>query len=131
MGLENFMIKLKYKIVGTLNIAFGVGYLLAGIALNVYVFPRLTQIYDQFNILSSQLTQMQAGRVGGTVILFGICLLNFYLGYRLFRGNKNTQENDFLYGLAVLGGSILFSGIATGLMSMSIMLPMYSLTESF
>ena len=114
-----------------LNVALGLGYVLSGIALNFYVYPKLTQIYDEFEQGTRLLASYQSGRVISTVILIGISLLNLYFGVRLFQKNNKTKERDVMYGLAAIGGIILLGGIAVGYMSQSIIGPMYTLTESY
>ena len=116
----------KYKLVGFINIFFGVIQLLAS-ASQLYLNIQLGKLYSDFNVNAG--ANLIVAKIG-LVLLFAFALVNLYLG---FKGvTKNTQkEVYFKRGTIAAIASLVLSVFAVGFLIVTIILPIYSLNQQF
>lgn len=116
---------MENKIVGSINLLLGIFYITLGVIIHFFVLPKISEIYSQFEV---QLTTLQSlSRMGFLALFIVAGLINLYFGIRLFSNNKKSKEKDLVYGIIAMIGGFMIIGISV----FSIVMPIYSLTESF
>ena len=116
----------KYKIIGITNLFFGLAQLIVSSSFLVFTLPKLNDLYAQFQVVRPNAWIPYA--IGIVVIVAG--LINIYLGIKNFQKHKE-QEKYFKFGLISAIITFALSGILVSLLTLSVVLPMYNLTESF
>ena len=117
----------KYKIVGIVDLFFGIPQLLISIVFPLSVFPKLSQMYSDFNV-NSQLN-LTSGYIVVMLILI-IAITNLFLGVK---GFTETKEKDkyFKYGIISAVATFFLTGILVAILNFSIISPIYNLTSQF
>jgi len=116
----------KYKVVGVLDFLLGIPILLLSVSFSIFVIPKLSQLYLEFNTNNS-------GNIifSYIIVLFLliIAVANIFLGIKGF-SNTSKKEIYFKYGLIMAVVTFILSGLLVGLMTLSVILPIYNLTSS-
>jgi hypothetical protein len=116
---------MKYKVVGWLDIVFGmIGALQQSIMLFV-VYPKMNNLYQDFSGELPVQTKMFPYLTGLGIILFaGIAFLGMKLAF-----SKTSHEKLFKWGVGVLVGMLALGGIGIGFSIFSVIMPLYSITS--
>lgn len=116
----------KYKIIGILNFLLGIPTLLLSLSFSIFVIPKLNQLYAEFNTNNSGNVILSYIIV---LVLLIIAIANIFLGIKEF---SNTQKKEiyFKYGVIMAVVAFLLGGVLTGLMTLSVILPIYNLSSS-
>lgn len=117
----------KYKIVGIIDLLLGVPQLLMAIIFPLSVFPKLSQVYADFNVSSQP--NFTSGYVM-VVLLLIISVVNLFLGIKGFIKSKQN-EKYFKYGIISAVISFFLTGILGEILTTSVILPIYNLTSQF
>lgn len=117
----------KYKIVGIINLFFGISLFLMSIFFLLSVFPKLSQMYADFNV-SSQLNLMSGYIV--VLLIFIIAIMNLFLGAKGLTVSKE-KEKYFKYGIISIVTTFFLMGILVAILNFSIISPVYNLTPQF
>lgn len=116
----------KYKVVGLINIFFGVIQLLAS-ASQLYLNIQLGNLYKEFNVQAG--TNLIVAKVG-LAMLFALALVNFYLGVKGLSQSK-LKEVYFKRGIISAITSLAISVFVVIFLIVTIILPIYSLNQQF
>ena len=116
----------KYKVVGVVNLLFGVFQIIYPLLVIFFTLPRLTELYSELNIQGYSFISTYL--IIGFVMLIGIG--NFFFGLNLI-SKSEKKEKYFKYALMLIIASFLFVGILFNLASLSTILPIYNLTSQF
>ena len=116
----------KYKIVGMLNFLMGIPILLLSLSFSIFIIPKLSQLYLEFNTNNSGNIILSYIIV---LVLLIIAIANIFLG---IKGFSNTQKKEiyFKYSLIMALVTFIFGGVLVGLMILSVILPVYNLSSS-
>jgi hypothetical protein len=118
---------IKYKIVGIIDLFFGISQLLISIIFPLSIFPKLSQIYADFNV-NSQLN-LTSGYIV-VLLIFIIAITNILLGVKGFTMSKE-KEKYFKYGIISAVATFFLTGILVAILSFGVMSPIYNLTSQF
>ena len=117
----------KYKIVGLINLLFGLLQLFLPIMLWVSVIPKLTEIYSNFQVNNQpNLTLL----FGALILLFIFGLTNIILGVMGFKKIKE-KEKIFQYGIMVAVVTFFLMGALVSFLVSSIISHLYNITSQF
>lgn len=114
----------KYKIIGVVNLLFGIFQVVCPLFIIFITLPRLTAMYSEFNVQGAFLTPTYL--ILGVVMLIGIG--NLFFGFSLV-SKSEKKEKYFKYALMLIIASFLFGGILFSIASLSTILPIYNLTS--
>jgi hypothetical protein len=117
----------KYKIVGIIDLFFGIPQFLISIIFPLSVFPKLSQMYADFNV-NSQLN-LTSGYVVA-LLIFIIAITNIFLGIKGLTISKE-KEKYFKYGIISAVATFFLTGILVAILNFSIISPIYNLTSQF
>lgn len=117
----------KYKIVGIIDLFFGISQFLISIIFPLSVFPELSKMYADFNV-NSQLN-FTSGYIVVMFILI-IAVTNLFLGVKGFT-KTNEKDKYFRYGIISVVVTFFLTGILVAILNFSIISPIYNLTSQF
>lgn len=116
----------KYKIVGIINILFGIPQLLIS-SLPLFIVPKLSSLYTDFNVKSQQ--NFISGYIVA-ILIFAMAMINLFLGVKGFTKSKK-KEKYFKYGIISASVTFFLTGILVLVMVSTVILPIYSLTSQY
>jgi putative Mn2+ efflux pump MntP len=115
---------MRNKVVGILDILLGITEILIPLSLFIFVIPKLVNLYSEIgNNYSQYLTRSY---IGGSLLLI-IGLLSIIIGYKSF---SNKSDKYFNLAVFLLCISFIALGVGCAIMISSVILPIYSLTNS-
>lgn len=117
----------KYKIVGIINLFFGVTNFAVSVFFPLSVFPKLSRVYSDVNVSSQP--NLTSGYI--VVILFLIiAITNLFLGVKGFTGTKE-KEKYFKYGIISAIATFFMTGILVAILNLTTVSQIYDLTSQF
>jgi hypothetical protein len=116
----------KYKIVGILNISLGVLETIYAAFALIITLPKLNELY--FELGAKRPSYTSTYLILGFILIIG--LVNLFLGLKLFTKSEK-REAYFIYALISLIASFFLGGIFSGIFTLSIIVPIYSLISQF
>ena len=116
----------KSKLVGGINIFFGVIQLLASVS-QLFLNAQLSKLYSEFNVNAG--ANLVVAKVGVLALII-FALVNLYLGVKNISQTK--QKDPYLKsGIIAAIVSLLVSAAAVIFLIVTIILPIYSLNQQF
>lgn len=115
---------MDHKIIGILNGIFGAVYLIFGISFSL-IISKLTVLYNEANTSVSYQPLLAYGFVAG-MIIFGF--VNLLLAFTQFTKSKIRYRK---FSIIFLVLSVLFLSFYISSLIISVILPIYKLTQSF
>ncbi len=116
----------KYKVVGLINIFFGVIQILASVS-QLYLNAQLGKLYAEFNVNAG--SNLMVAKIG-VIALLAFALYNLYLGMKNLSQSK--QKDQYLKrGIVAAIVSLVISALAVIFLIVTIILPIYSLNQQF
>ena len=117
---------MKYKIVGIINLVFGIPQLFISLILPSIVIPRLI---TEFNSLNLTYQSNPTINYFVSASIFIEAMINIYLGMKAFKQavGKPNKEKDryFRYSIISAVVTILSTGLLIGILVINIILPIY------
>lgn len=121
-----FLYMTKSKVVGGINIFFGIIQVLASVS-QLFLNVQLGKLYSEFNVNAG--ANLMVAKVG-VFALFIFALVNLFLGVKNFSQTK--QKDQYLKsGIIAAIISLLVSAAAVIFLIVTIILPIYSLNQQF
>ncbi len=116
----------KYKVVGLINIFFGVIQLLAS-ASQLYLNIQLGNLYREFNVQAG--TNLIVAKIG-LALLLALALINLYLGAT---GLSQSKQKEVYLKRGIISAitSLAISVFVIIFLIVTIILPIYSLNQQF
>lgn len=114
----------KYKIVAIIELFLGLLQLTSALAMLLFVIPKLSSVYSDFNVKASPINSYIALIL---VLLMGI--VNLFFSFKLFANSKKNKEQYFKYGIISAISTFFLMGVFIGIANFSILSPLYNLTS--
>jgi hypothetical protein len=113
---------MKYKIVGILNLLFGIVQISFPVALYFFIIPRVMEAYKSFAVEYPYPSSLY-------YILFFLMaygLANVIIGILLLIG-KGNQQRLFRLGVILFFSNFVVGGLVNGILMISVLSPIYNL----
>ena len=116
----------KYKIVGSINIFFGLVQILGSIIIPLFVMNKLTRMYETFEVN----LKTPSGMYVVLGIIFVVGIINIFVGIKAFNSKKGNNK-VYTTSMVVAIFSIIITPILAGVLVTLVITPIYSLMNQF
>ena len=117
---------MKYKVVGLMNLSFGIVQAAFPVVVYYAVIPRLYTMYAEMNSIPPKYDLINAGLV--FLLIYG--LVNVFVGLMLILG-KGNLDKLLKIGVILFVANFIFGGLISGLLMIGIIAPIYSIGSIF
>lgn len=118
---------MKYKIIGWLDLVIGSLGLLHQVVMLTIVYPKLNLLYQDFGVQLPAMTKIYPYI---TLMLVLILAAIVFIGVKLVFG-KSPTKTQYIAGIIALIAMILGMGMMSYLAILSVVSPIYNLTDQF
>jgi hypothetical protein len=113
---------MKYKIVGLLNLSFGIVQAAFPVVVYYAVIPRLYKMYTEMDAVPPRYDLINIGMI--FLLVYG--LINFLVGLKLILG-KGSMDKLFKIGVVLFVVNFVLGGLVSGLLMIGVIAPIYSI----